>query len=93
MITWFLEDENRQLKSNIGARQAGINKASRRKKPSASTPGNNRGKSAKLRVQCPICPLVAGDTVYVSVKPTAKKVTCKSGHIINCTGGCKPMEE
>jgi hypothetical protein len=92
MINLFL-DINDNPKGNIGARQAGINKAKRRKSPSSSTPGNNRGKSAKLRVACYTCPMVAGDNIYVSAKKTAKRVICKSGHIVDCTGGCKLMEE
>lgn len=74
---------------DIGSRQAGINKASRRKKPSSSTPGGNRGRACSFRVQCPFCPLVNGDTIYVSVDNRAKKAHCKAGHTIECVGGCK----
>ena len=62
----------------------------RNKRVSSSTPGNNRGKPASIRVACYQCPTTAGDTVYISVTSKTKKAICKSGHTIDCSGECKP---
>ena len=67
MTIWFLEDENRAPKVNVGARQAGVNKIDRIKHPSSRTDGNNRGKAAKFRVACPECPFDGGYPQYVTV--------------------------
>ena len=87
MIQWFLEDINPFPNGNTGARQAGINEAD--KKRNSSTKGSNAGKPCKFRVQCPVCPLEGGDTIYVVVQKRDKKAICKAGHFIDCTGGCK----
>ena len=57
MTLWFLTDEGRAHRGiDLGARQAGINKASRAKKPSSRTDGSNRGRAAKHRISCWECP-------------------------------------
>lgn len=60
-----------------------------RKKSTHSTPGSNAGKPARFRVACRECPMVAGEPIYVYVSATARKAVCKSGHVIECSGGCK----
>jgi hypothetical protein len=88
MTTWFLEDEGRAPRMDVGARQAGINKLARQKK-SSSTAGSNAGKPCKFRVQCPVCPMEGGDTMYAFVQKRDKKTMCRAGHPIDCSGGCK----
>jgi hypothetical protein len=89
-IEWRLEGQTKGPRGNIGARQAGINRERRRKKPSSSTAGNNAGKACRFRVQCTQCPMEpGGDTAYVYVSGTAKKAVCKNGHLVDCSGGCK----
>jgi hypothetical protein len=90
MLTWFLEDEQRTPRGNVGARQGSMNKLFRKRKPSSETKGNNRGKPCRFRVACLVCqPPPGEDAVYVYVSANAKKAVCKSGHVIDCMGGCK----
>jgi hypothetical protein len=54
-----------------------------------STPGSNRGKPARFRVACGECPVSAGEPMYVYVASNARKAVCPSGHVTDCSGGCK----
>jgi len=58
-------------------------------KRNSSTAGSNAGKPARFRVACRECPMVAGDPVYIYVGATARKAVCPSGHVNDCSGGCK----
>ena len=85
-MIWFLDDENRAPKMNIGARQAGINK---HKKPSSMTKGDNKGKPPRFRAACYECPAEGGYTPYVYIERKARKAICKNGHVIDLYIGCK----